>query len=79
MVVTGDVLFDWPLLKRRVSFQLFWRKILPSSAEKRLKIVEGDSRPILLLATGKFLALVLFNTDRKRDWGASFFLPSSLA
>ena len=65
MVATGDDLFDWPLLKRRVSFELFWRKSLPSSAEKRLEIVEGDSRPILLLATGKFLALVLFNTDRK--------------
>ena len=65
MVVTGDGLFDWPLLKRRVSFELFSRKSLPRSAEKRFKIVEGDSRPILLLATGKFLALVLFNTDRK--------------
>ena len=65
MVVKGDALFDRPLLKRRVSFELFWRKILPSSAEKRLKIMEGDSWPILLLATGKFLALVLFNTDRK--------------
>ena len=65
MVVTGNALFDWPLLKRRVSFELFSRNILPSSAEKRLKIVEGDSWPILLLATGKFLALVLFNTDWK--------------